>query len=745
MHTEEPQVNLQTAQDMGLSKEEFELIKRLLGRLPNFTELSVYAVLWSESCSYKHSILWLKTLPREGARILAAEEGDKVGFVDLGHGLACAFKIESHNHFASKAPYQGAATGLGGIHRDIFTLGARPVAALNSLRFGALEQEETPGNLEEVVRGISDYGNRLGIPTVGGEVYFHESYEKNLIVNVMSVGLVETQKSVSSKAQGPGNPVFIVGAPTGKDGIHVFSGILAEHNGSPLAELPLQQLVDPFQEKTMLEATLEAIDADLVIGIHDLGAGGLAYAAAVMSFRGKTGMSIQLDQIPARHSNMSAFQLLLSESQLRLLVVGKKETEAALVEVFQKWDLSCRRIGEVTNTGLLEFHHQGRSAAQLPAAHLVPGGEAPAYQKDYVKPEYLKKLKKYNPNKIAKPKDYREAARKIWLSPNVFSRKWIYEQLDSTVQNNTLTGNMPCDAAVIRIKGFNKGLALTTDCNPSYVQADPYVGAMIAVSEAARNIACSGGHPIALTNCLNFGDPRQEDVYWQFVNAVKGMSDACRKLETPITGGHVSFYNQSGEGLSSIPVPPTPTIGMVGLIEDLDHIMTLHFKEKGHQIYMLGTPHNDFAGSEYLREVHGIQLSPAPKFDLDEEYHNQYNLKVIIRKKMIASAHDISEGGLFVSLLEAALPNELGFDIETDSNFRKDAYLFGESQSRIIVTVSIANEDELVNYLNAHNVSFSKLGEVTGKRILIDNQDFGLVREWKEIYENTLAKKLDNK
>ncbi len=458
-----------------------------------------------------------------------------------------------------------------------------------------------------------------------------------------------------------------------------------------------------------------------------------------MSFQGKTGMFINLDQMPVRQSDMAPFQLMLSESQVRILVVGKKEAESRLTELFQKWDLSCSQIGEVTDSGLLEFKHQGQLVAQIPAAHLAPGGDAPAYQRNYAKPDYLRKIKKFNLNKISKPKDYREAAQKIWQSPNVISRKWIYEQFDSTVQNNTVTANIHCDAAIIRLKETNEGLALTTDCNPSYVQADPYVGAMIAVSEAARNITCSGGQPVALTNCLNFGDPNQPDVYWQFVNAVKGMSDACRKLETPITGGHVSFYNQS----SSTPVSPTPTIGMVGLIEDLDHIMTLHFKEEGHQIYMLGTPHNDVGGSEYLRAVHDLNISPAPKFDLDEEYHNQYNLRVIIRKKLILSAHDISEGGLFVSLLEAALPNGLGFDIETDGNFRKDAYLFGESQSRIIVTVSVDNEDELVNYLNSHNVSFSKLGEVTGKRILIDNQDFGLVAEWKKQYENTLVKKLD--
>ncbi|HMN91284.1 MAG TPA: AIR synthase-related protein, partial [Saprospiraceae bacterium] len=461
-----------------------------------------------------------------------------------------------------------------------------------------------------------------------------------------------------------------------------------------------------------------------------------------MSAKGKSGMRIDLDKVPTRQANMKAWEILLSESQERMLIVGKKGQEAQLYAVFDKWDLECAQIGEVTNTGRLEYYHHGEKVADVPAEALVLGGGAPVYKRDFKKPAYIDKVARFRANSINAPEDYLATAKKIFTSPNIVSKRWIYEQYDSMVRTNTMTTNAPSDAALVRVKGTNKALAITTDCNPIYTHADPYIGAMIAVAEAARNIVCSGGEPVAITNCLNFGNPYNPEVYWQFVQAIKGMGDACRKFDTPVTGGNVSFYNQSVLKDRTEPVYPTPTIGMLGILDDASRHTTLDFKKAGHQIYMIGTPHNDIACSEYLRVIHGVELSPPPHFDLDEEFHIQHNLKIMIREGMIQSAHDISEGGLFVTLLESAMVNGLGFDVETDTNFRKDAYLFGESQSRVVVTVALDVEDDLVNYLNTHNVPFTKLGEVSGTNVVIDKTDFGPITTWKTLYDNTLAEKM---
>ncbi len=743
MQIVEPQVTVSTAQQLGLTPEEFEKIQEILGRTPNFTELSIFSVMWSEHCSYKNSIIWLKTLPRDGERLLVGAGEENAGLVDIGDGLACAFKIESHNHPSAIEPYQGAATGVGGIHRDIFTMGARPIAALNSLRFGNPELPHTKRLIRGVVKGIGNYGNSFGVPTVGGEVYFNDCYNQNILVNAMSVGIVKVGETVSARADGPGNPVFIVGSATGKDGIHGATFASADLTEDSAEDLPAVQVGDPFQEKLLLEASLEAIRTGAIVGMQDMGAAGITCSTSEMSAKSETGMRIDLDKVPTRQPHMKPFEILLSESQERMLIVGHKGREQELYEVFEKWDLVCEQIGEVTATGRLEFYQDGQKVADVPAEPLVLGGGAPVYKREFKRPAYLDQIAAFNPDSVPVPEDYVATASKLFASPNLVSKRWIYEQYDSMVRTNSMGTNNPSDAALVRVKGTDKALSVTTDCNSAYVYADPYVGGMIAVAEAARNIVCSGAVPVAITNCLNFGNPYNPEVYWQFVHALKGMGEACRRFDTPVTGGNVSFYNQSVFKDRTEPVYPTPTIGMLGILENLNHAMTLDFKQAGDQIYLIGPPCTDLGSSEYLRRIHNIRFSPAPRFDLEEEWAVQEAVKAVIRQGWAASAHDVADGGLFTALMESAMVRGLGFEIETDPVFRKDAYLFGESQSRVIITVSAENEDEMVNYLNSKNVSFSKLGEVKGTSALVDKTDFGPVAGWKEMFDQTLGNEME--
>lgn len=743
MQTTEPEITTATAQKLGLTADEFEKITEVMGRTPNFTELSIYSVMWSEHCSYKNSIKWLKTLPREGQRLLAEAGEENAGLVDIGDNMACAFKIESHNHPSAIEPYQGAATGVGGIHRDIFTMGARPVAALNSLRFGNPDLPKMKHLIKGVVRGIGDYGNCFGVPTVAGEVYFNDSYNQNILVNAMSVGIVKKGETVSAVADGPGNPVFIVGSRTGKDGIHGATFASADLHEESHEDLPAVQVGDPFQEKLLLEATLEAIKTGSIVGMQDMGAAGITCSTSEMCAKSGTGMCIYLDKVPVRQANMLPWEILLSESQERMLIVAHAGKEQILTEVFEKWDLECVQIGEVTDTGQLEYFFYGEKVAEIKAETLVLGGGAPVYDRTYAKPAYLNKLSKFNLNQFSSPKKLKEAALKLFSSVNLVSKRWVYEQYDSMVRTNNLTSNAPSDAAIIRIKGSAKSLALTVDCNSAYVYADPYAGSMIAVAEAARNIVCSGAIPVAITNCLNFGNPYNPEVYYQFVNAIKGIGDACKKFDTPVTGGNVSFYNQSKVGDRVEPVFPTPTIGMLGILEDPSHHMTMDFKEEGDAIYMLGNSYNDLGSSEYLRVIHGVPVSPAPFFDLHEEFEIQKLIKKLIRKNFLRSAHDISEGGLFANLMESAIASGFGFNVETVDTFRKDCFLFGESQSRVVVTIAADRDDDFQNYLINNNVSFTKLGEVFGNEVWIDEENLGSVSDWKRIYENTLAEKLN--
>ncbi|MEQ1747152.1 MAG: phosphoribosylformylglycinamidine synthase subunit PurL, partial [Saprospiraceae bacterium] len=540
MVTAEPLPTVETAKSLGLTPDEFDKIRKILGRTPNFTELSIYSVMWSEHCSYKNSILQLKTLPRSGKRLLVGAGEENAGLVDIGDGLGCAFKIESHNHPSAIEPYQGAATGVGGIHRDIFTMGARPIAALNSLRFGKPDTPRMKRLIAGVVKGIGDYGNCFGVPTVGGEVYFYDCYHHDILVNAMSVGIVRAGETVSATAGEPGNPVFIVGSATGKDGIHGATFASADLSADSHEDLPAVQVGDPFQEKLLLEASLEAIQTGAIIGMQDMGAAGITCSTSEMSAKSGVGMRIDLDKVPQRQTNMKAWEILLSESQERMLIVCVPGREADIRAVFEKWDLPCERIGETVAGGRLTYFWHGEQVADVPAETLVLGGGAPVYVREQKRPAYLQEIETFDLEKIPVPTDLKQAAKTIWASPNIASKNWITRQYDSMVRTGTLTTNRPSDAAAVYVKGTRKALAMTTDCNSAYVYADPYRGAMIAVSEAARNIVCAGGEPVAITNCLNFGNPYNPEVYFQFAEAIRGMGDACRKFETPVTGGNVS-------------------------------------------------------------------------------------------------------------------------------------------------------------------------------------------------------------
>ncbi|GAA4467246.1 phosphoribosylformylglycinamidine synthase subunit PurL [Nibrella saemangeumensis] len=738
----EPIPTVETARKLGLLPEEYERICEILGRKPNFTELSIFAVMWSEHCSYKNSIIWLKTLPRDSDRMLAKAGEENAGLVDIGDGLACSFKIESHNHPSAIEPYQGAATGVGGINRDIFTMGARPIAQLNSLRFGNLELPKTRRLLKGVVKGIGDYGNAFGIPTVGGEVYFDDCYNINPLVNAFSAGIVEVGNVAKAISYGVGNPVFIVGSATGKDGIHGATFASEDISDKSAEKLPAVQVGDPFMEKLLLEATLEVIATGYVIGIQDMGAAGIICSTSEMSAKGEHGMDIDLDRVPTRQPNMEPFEILLSESQERMLIVVEKGNEAAVKAIFDKWDLNCEQIGTVTDTGRLHFHRYGQRVADVPADDLVLGGGAPQYKREYREPAYYQEHQKFQVSQVSdvSGEEVSKVARHLLTHPNICSRKWVYEQYDSMVGTANRSTNAPSDAAVVQVKGTDKSIVITVDCNSRYVNADPEQGCAIAVAEAARNIVCSGGEPLAITNCLNFGNPYVPEVYWQFVGAIKGMKKSCEKFKTPVTGGNVSFYNQSSdEG----PVFPTPTIGMLGLMESSDNRMTLGFRQAGDAIYLVGQSKDDLASSEYLYSYRGIKGSPAPAFDLDEEYTLQTALKQLIIDKHIASAHDVSDGGLFIALAESAMTGNLGFDITTDEALRTDAFLFGESQSRVVVSVSADKQAGFEATLQQSGVAFSRLGEVTERDFVIDGQTLLTVSEAKDLYDNALGNLLE--
>jgi phosphoribosylformylglycinamidine synthase len=607
------------------------------------------------------------------------------------------------------------------------------------LRFGDLNLANTRKLVKGVVSGIGGYGNCLGVPTVAGEVYFDSCYNQNILVNAMSIGIVKKGETCSARADGPGNPVFIVGSATGKDGIHGATFASADLTEDSAEDLPSVQVGDPFQEKLLLEASLEAIKTGAVVGMQDMGAAGITCSTSEMSAKSGTGMKIYLDKVPTRQSNMHAYEILLSESQERMLIVAKKGEEHKLLDVFKKWDLECEEIGEITDTGWLEFYHHGQKVAHVPSDPLVLGGGAPVYDREYEKPIYIDALKNITSNEINNPVDLRETVTQVLNSPNLVSKRWIYEQYDSMVRTNTITTNEPSDAALTRVKGTGKAIASTVDCNSSYVYADPHKGAMIAVAEAARNLVCGGAKPLAVTNNLNFGNPYNKEVYWQFVHAVKGMGEACRAFNTPVTGGNVSFYNQSVIGDKVEPIYPTPTIGMIGLVEDENKAMTLHFKNEGDSIILIGSSLDDLNQTEYIKQIHGIKDSKCPSFELNEELKNQKTVLSLIDKGLISSAHDIAEGGLILNLLESSYYFNLGFDVNNNTGLRDDVFLMSESQSRIVISVKPDLKNSVLEIIKEHKCVYHELGFVTSGSILINGESWGRIQDYKRIYENTLS------
>jgi phosphoribosylformylglycinamidine synthase len=737
----EPEVTLDLAIEHGLNEEEYEMIKNFLGRTPTFTELGVYSVMWSEHCSYKNSILEIKKLPREGDQLLVDAGEENAGLVDIGDGLACAFKIESHNHPSAVEPYQGAATGVGGIHRDIFTMGARPVASLNSLRFGSMENPRVRYLLDGVVRGISDYGNSFGIPTVGGEIYFDEAYEGNPLVNAMSVGIVKHGETASAIAEGIGNPVLIVGASTGRDGIHGATFASEEISEESEAKRPSVQVGDPFTEKLLLEASLEALKTGAVVGLQDMGAAGITSSSSEMTARGGQGMRLDLDKVPMREEGMTAYELLLSESQERMLVVAEKGREQEIIDVFEKWDLNAVVIGEVVEGDKLTYMKDGEVKAEIPADSLVLGGGAPQYERERKKPAYIDEVQNFDFSTIKHPEDVNESLLKVLASPNVASKRWVHEQYDTTVRTNTVNAPGASDSGVIRIKGTKKGLAVKTDCNGRYVYLNPRRGGQIAVAEAARNVVCSGAKPMAITNCLNFGNPYKPEVYWTFSEALGGMGDACRALNTPVTGGNVSLYNENPKGA----IFPTPVIGMLGLIEDVEnHTMTPQFKNEGDVIYYLGADRKGLGGSEYIKTVHGLTTGDAPQLDLELEVKLQQAVLNLIHNKTVNAAHDVSDGGLSITLAEMAIHSGMGADVSLDK-LSGELYeiLFSEAQSGIVVTVSKERVADLEKTMSESGIPFHVLGTVSGDSLTINQSINVSVAQLSQVYESLIPKAME--
>lgn len=720
----------ETAVQLGLTEEEFESIVQKLGRTPNFTELAAFSGMWSEHCSYKNSILWLKKLPKTSEYLLAEAGEENAGLVDIGDGLACAFKIESHNHPSAIEPFQGAATGVGGINRDIFTMGARPVAQLNALFFGPIEHPRTQWIMDGVVHGISSYGNAFGVPTVGGQTFFDEAYLQNPLVNVMSAGIVEHQAVLSAKAQGPGNLVYIAGAATGRDGVHgasFASGILTEES---VKDLPSVQVGDPFMEKCLLEATLEAAKAGLIVAIQDMGAAGIICSTSEMSAKGNLGMDIDLNKVPCRQQGLQPFELLLSESQERMLIIVKPENATALEAIFAKWELPCSQIGTIIPEDRLIFRFGDEIVADIPASELVLGGGAPRYERAFKTPEYFIQIQSFNHKSVPVPKDLKSVARAMNQLALLAPKNEIFEQFDSMVGTATASAFVPSDAAVVRVLDKKTALALTLDVNPVYVQAHPELGTEIAVAHCAAKIVCSGGKPLAVTNCLNFGNPYDPEAYWQFTGAVKGLRKACLHFGTPVTGGNVSFYNQFNHEGRVYPILPTPTIGMLGLLEDFDFHTGIGFAEAGDDIFLLGIQTNCINSSVYLREICGIKQSPSPFYNRNQQLMLHRTLSKALRKKWLVSAHTVAEGGLFFALLESARVHQLGFNVYASDDIRPDACWFGEGIGRILISAKPENRQKMISFFTQNQVEITHLGEVTSGKISVDGEDWGLISEW---------------
>ncbi|MBI5406273.1 MAG: phosphoribosylformylglycinamidine synthase subunit PurL [Nitrospirae bacterium] len=701
----------------GFTEEEYQRILKILGREPNMVELGIFSVMWSEHCSYKSSRIHLKKFPTTGKRVLQGP-GENAGAIDIGNGLAAVFKMESHNHPSFIEPYQGAATGVGGILRDIFTMGARPVAVLNSLRFGDLKTPHNRHLFSGVVSGIAGYGNCIGIPTVGGEVYFDEIYNKNILVNVFALGIVRKDSIFKGVAKGVGNPVIYVGSKTGRDGIHGATMASDVFDETSEAKRPTVQVGDPFTEKLLLEACLEVMDQGLIVGIQDMGAAGLTSSSCEMAGRGGTGIDLHADRVPMREAGMTPYEVMLSESQERMLIVTERGREAEVIRIFDKWDLDAVVVGEVTDTHRMRVFDKGNRVADIPVTALTD--EAPLYQRPALPPPYLDILHDLDIENIPVPADLNKVLLTLLSSPTIASKEWIYRQYDHMVRTDTIV--LPgSDAAVIRVKGTDTAIAMSTDCNSRYCFADPRTGAAIAVAEAARNIVCAGGEPAALTDCLNFGNPERPEIMWQFQEAIEGISAVCRRFNIPVISGNVSLYNET----NGISIYPTPIIGMAGIIEEASKRMTQYFKAEGDVILLIGENREEIGLSEYLKEIHYTVRGVPPQLDLELEKRVQDLCLSGIREGLIKSAHDTSEGGLAVALAECCMtPGEersiiIGAEIGLRDEIRADALLFGETQSRIIITVRQEQVEKIKEMGRESGVPVSVIGRVGGDRLLI--------------------------
>jgi len=700
--------SLEALKAHNLSREEYDRIVEKLGREPNENEIGMFSVMWSEHCSYKSSRVHLRRLPTRGPRVLQGP-GENAGVVDIGHELAAVFKVESHNHPSFIEPFQGAATGVGGIIRDIFTMGARPIALMNSLRFGPLSLQKNRSILTGVVAGIASYGNSMGIPTVGGEVNFEDGYSLNPLVNAFCLGIAPKDRIFLARAEGEGNPVFYVGAKTGKDGIHGATMASAEFDEAAEEKRPTVQVGDPFLEKLLLEACLELMATDALVAIQDMGAAGLTCASSEMGARGRTGIEIDLDKVPQRERGMTPYEILLSESQERMLLVARAGREAEVERIFQKWDLDASAIGKVTTDGLLRVFSRGRAVAEVSARALAD--EGPVYERPLARPSYLDRLDDVRIDDLEEPRDLEATLATMLESHGIASKHWIFEQYDHMVRSNTIV--LPGgDAGVVRIKGTPMALAMCLDGNGRYSYLDPYLGGALAVAEGCRNLAAVGASPIGATNCLNFGNPEKPEILWQFSKVIDGMRDACQHFQVPITGGNVSFYNETeGEGIF-----PTPVVGLVGVLEDRRLRVTHHFKEKGDLIYLLGATSEEIGGSEYLKVVHGRVDGKPPRLDLEVETAVQDLLRRAAARGLLRSAHDLSDGGLGVAIAESLfgpLGETMGASVALETRRRAEAVLFSESQSRILVSVAPREASELEQLADDAGVPLSRLG-VTG-------------------------------
>jgi phosphoribosylformylglycinamidine synthase II len=719
--------------EMGLTDEEYERVVRCLGRLPNWTETGIYSVMWSEHCSYKNSKPLLRRFPVDGPRVLQGP-GEGAGVIDIGDGQAVVFKIESHNHPSAVEPFQGAATGVGGILRDVFSMGARPIALLNSLRFGSLDHPRVRYLFSRAVAGIAHYGNRVGVPTVGGEVCFDPRYEDNPLVNAMCVGILDHRDLQRGVATGEGNPVIYVGASTGRDGIHGATFASEELSEESEEKRPSVQAGDPFTEKLLLEACLEMVEKNLLVGIQDMGAAGLTCSSAEMAAKGNAGMVLDLDRVPQREPAMTPYEMMLSESQERMLLVVEKGREEEVRRICDKWGLPSAVVGRVTGDGRLRLLHKGEKVADIPVQTLT---EAPECVREGVEPGYYREYASFVPEAELVDLDPGEALLKVLASPTVASKRWVYRQYDATV--GTSTAVPPgSDAAVIALRGTEKALAMCTDGNGRYVYLDPKRGGAIAVAEAARNVVCSGAEPLGLTDCLNFGNPEKPEIYWQLAGAIDGMSEACRVLGTPVVGGNVSLYNETrGQA-----VLPTPVVGMVGLIRRRDHITTQDFKKDGDVLFLLGETRAELGGSELQQVITGRIAGRPPGIDLEEEKRLQETVLESIRRGWVSSAHDLSEGGLAVALAESCIGGGRGAAIDLSSDLSAIAFLFSESQSRVLLTTSPEMAERLETFLRERGVPVQRIGRVGGEHLKVRLNGTAVidadVQELAEVWEGAI-------